>query len=218
MKAVVFAGTRGIGGEISKRLRAIADEVVATGRKDVDTSDLDSVKSFCGRHPWADVLVLNTGGPDPIPFDEISEDQWRIAFHQLFLSFAIVLQRIEVRNDGFVFLISSATVREPDPKLILSNCYRVALTSLCKTLSKLWMSRRVTFVNIAPGPTRTDRLRDLLRKSGRTLEQLEAALPTGRVADPAEIGEFVRFVVEKRITAINGATISFDMGLSASLL
>jgi NAD(P)-dependent dehydrogenase (short-subunit alcohol dehydrogenase family) len=76
----------------------------------------------------------------------------------------------------------------------------------------------VTFVNIAPGPTRTDRLRDLLRKSDRTIEQFERTLPTGRVADPAEIGEFVRFVVQKRITAINGSTINFDMGLSSSLL
>jgi 3-oxoacyl-[acyl-carrier protein] reductase len=212
-KAIVIAGTRGIGKAIADGLRDLVEELVVTGKKDLDTSDLVAVKKFAAEHPTTDVLVLNTAGPPALAFEEITEEIWQHYFHQLFLSFVLLLQRIHVRDGGHVVLVSSYYVREPDPRMSISNSMRIALTSVLKTLSKSAMGRSVSFINIAPGPTRTDRLAELAAKSGRTIDDIANGLPSKRVVDPAEIGAFVRFLVKQDIHAMSGVTIPFDMGL-----
>jgi 3-oxoacyl-[acyl-carrier protein] reductase len=90
--------------------------------------------------------------------------------------------------------------------------------SVLKSLSKRDLERKVTYINIAPGPTETDRLKSLAAKEGKTLDQVAESLPTKRISDPDDIGRFVKAVVESKIKAINGVSINFDMGLSNSLL
>jgi 3-oxoacyl-[acyl-carrier protein] reductase len=217
-KAIVLAGSRGIGKAIADALVGVVDEIVATSKKDLDTSDLDAVKRFAAQHPVTDVLVLNTAGPPSMPFEDITEELWLHYFNQLFLSFVLLLQRVQVRDNGHVILISSYYVREPDPRMALSNSLRLAFTSVFKTVSKTAMPRNVSFLNIAPGPTRTDRLAELAAKSGRTIDDIANGLPTKRVVDPADIGGFVRFLVERDIHAMSGVTIPFDMGISDFVL
>ena len=45
-KGIVIAGTSGIGASIAKNLEGILDEVIVTGRKRLDTSNMTSVKKF----------------------------------------------------------------------------------------------------------------------------------------------------------------------------
>lgn len=217
-KAIVLAGSRGIGRAIADDLRSVVREVVATSKSDLDTSDLAAVKRFAAAHPVTDVLVLNTSGPPAMPFEDITEELWQKWFHQLFLGFVLLLQRVHVRDEGHVFLISSHLVRQPDPQMALSNSLRLAFTSVFKTASKTAMPRNVSFVNIAPGPTRTDRLAELGAKTGRTIDDIAAGLPTKRVIDPKEISGFVRYLVEKNVHALSGVTIPFDMGLGDFVL
>jgi len=217
-KAIVFAGSRGIGKAIADSLQGVVHEIIATSSKTLDTSDLAAVKAFAAEHPETDVLVLNTGGPPAMAFEDITEELWEHWFHQLFLSFVLLLQRIHVRDEGHVFLISSYYVREPDPRMALSNALRLAFTSVFKTVSKTAMERKVSFVNIAPGPTDTDRMKKLAAASGRTIEGYTAALPTKRMIDPKEIGGFVRFLVEGNVHALSGVTIPFDMGMGDFVL
>jgi 3-oxoacyl-[acyl-carrier protein] reductase len=183
----------------------------------VDTSDLVSVKEFIKKHSNTDVLVLNTGGPPALAFDQITEEIWLKSFYQLFLSFILILQGIKVNPGGYVFLVSSFNIKEPDPDLILSNSLRVGFSSVMKSLSQLKMAEGVSFINIAPGPTDTDRLRSLLSREGLSVQEFSKTLPTGRVADAKEIGDFVRLVVGQKMRSLNGSTINFDMGLSRSL-
>ena len=218
MKSVVIAGSKGIGKAIADELKKISDTVIAASRDEIDTSDLDSVRAFVKKHPKTDVLVLNTGGPAAAPFEELTEELWIKYFKQLFLSFVIIMQNIKVSDGGYVFLISSFNIKEPNQKLIPSNSLRLGFTSVFKSLSKLNMEKKISFINIAPGPTETDRLIELQKKSNRTLAEFAQTLPTKRVADPKDIGKFVRSVVENRITSLNGVTINFDMGLSNYVL
>ncbi len=218
MKAIVLAGTRGIGKCVANALTEICDEVVAPGRAILDTSDLANVKDFAKGNPLADVLVLNTGGPPAMPFNKITEEDWVKYFNQLFLSFMLLLKDIKINDNGYVFLISSFNIKEPADNLILSNSYRIASWSVLKSLSKRDLKRNVTYLNIAPGPTQTDRLKELAQNDGKTLEEVAANLPTKRISDPDEIGKFVKSIVEHKIKAINGVSINFDMGLSNSIL
>ena len=218
MKAIVLGSTRGIGKAIAESLKGLANDLVLCGRKDIDTADLASVKQFIKKHPKTDILILNTGGPAAMEFNEITEEDWLKYFNQLFLSFVLLLKGIKVNDGGYVFLISSYVIKEPERKLIASSSLRLGFSSVFKSVSKLNMERNVSYINIAPGPTKTDRLISLLKNSGQTIEEWAKTLPTKRISEPREIGDFVRCIVEKRIKALNGVTINFDMGLSNYVL
>ena len=213
-KAIITAGSRGIGKAISDSLREICDDVIATSSKELDTSDLVQVDNFTKKNSTTDILVLNTGGPPAKLFNDISDDDWNKYHNQLFLSFCLMLQRIHVNDGGYIFLISSFNIKEPDSKLILSNAYRIAMTSVLKSLSKSFATRNITCINIAPGPIKTDRLFSLVSD----MDSLEKSLPMGRAGAPEEIGVFVKSIIENNIKYMTGVTINFDGGASNYVL
>ena len=71
VRAIVLGGSRGIGKAIADCLKSINIDVFATSKKDVDTSDLSSVKKFLEKNTQTDILVLNTGGPSPKLFQQL---------------------------------------------------------------------------------------------------------------------------------------------------
>ena len=82
-KAIVLGGSRGIGKSISNALKTIEIDVFAASKKDIDTSNLDSVRKFLEENTQTDILVLNTGGPEPKPFLTITEEDWNRYHNQL---------------------------------------------------------------------------------------------------------------------------------------
>ncbi len=205
-KAIVLGGSRGIGKAISKALGSIQVDVVATSKNEIDTSDLESVRNFVREHCQTDILVLNTGGPVPKQFSEISEKDWMKYHNQLFLGFCTILQNIKINDGGYVFLISSSVIKEPNPKLIISSAYRAAFSEVFKVLSKEYAQNQVSCINIAPGPINTDRTRELIDD----VEEFKKTLPMKRLGEPEEIGNFVKSIVENQIKYLSGVTINID--------
>ena len=74
-QALVIAGSRGIGKAIADSLKELEVEVLATSKKDLDTSNLNSVKNFINHNKKTDILVLNTGGPPAIDFYKITQEE-----------------------------------------------------------------------------------------------------------------------------------------------
>ena len=205
-KAVVLGGSRGIGKAISDALKTIDCQVFSASRKDIDTSNLDSVKSFLEIHKETDILVLNTGGPEAKEFSEVTEDNWKKYHNQLFLGFCLILQKIKVNNEGYIFLISSSVIKEPNNKLIISSAYRAAFSEVLKILSKDYAKKNISCVNIAPGLINTDRTKELIKN----IDEYQKTLPMGRFGEPQEIGNFVKSIVENKIKYLSGVTINFD--------
>ena len=205
-KAIVLGGSRGIGKAISEALKTIEIDVFAASKKDIDTSDLKSVKKFLEKNTQTDILVLNTGGPSPKPFLTITEEDWNLYHNQLFLGFVTVLQNIKINDDGYIFLISSNVIKEPNAKLIISSAYRAAFTEVFKVLSKEYAQNNISCINIAPGPINTDRTKELIEN----VEEFKKTLPMKRLGEPEEIGNFVKSIVENKIKYLSGVTINFD--------
>ena len=205
-KAIVLGGSRGIGRAISDSLKTIDVDVFATSQKDIDTSKLDSVKEFLKINNETDILILNTGGPEPKPFSTVTEEDWNKYHNQLFLGFCTILQNIKVNDGGFIFLISSNVIKEPNPKLIISSAYRAAFSEVFKVLSKEYAQNNISCINIAPGPINTDRTQELIEN----VEEFEKTLPMKRLGKPEEIGNFVKGIVENNIKYLSGVTINFD--------
>ena len=206
VSAIVVGGSRGIGKAISDGLKSIGYDVTSTSKKELDTSDLNSVKNFIKNNKTTDVLVLNTGGPPGKEFYSVTEEEWQKYHNQLFLGFCILLQNITINDGGYVFLISSSVIKEPSPKLVISSAYRSAFSSVFKILSKKFAERNISCVNIAPGPINTDRTRELFEN----IEEMKKTLPMKRLGEPEEIGNFVKAIVENKIKYLSGVVINID--------
>jgi|10_taG_2_1085330.scaffolds.fasta_scaffold104428_2 3-oxoacyl-[acyl-carrier protein] reductase len=214
-KTIVLGGSRGIGGAIAKRLNEIDNnKVFSYSSSEVDTGNLSQIEDLVEEHKYVDILVLNTGGPPAINFFEIKDEAWQKYHNQLFLGFCNLLQNIHIKNNGYVFLVSSFNIKEPNPSLVLSNAYRLAFVSVFKSLSKIMAHRKISFVNIAPGPIRTDRLISLVDD----VDKLAKELPMKYIPDSDEIGRFVSSIVEKEIKYLSGVTINFDGAASNYVL
>ena len=212
-KAIVLGGSRGIGKAISKALDSIKVDVVATSKNEIDTSNLESVRNFVNKHNQTDILVLNTGGPVPKQFSEITEEDWMKYHNQLFLGFCTILQNIKINDGGYIFLISSSVIKEPNPKLIISSAYRTAFSEIFKVLSKEYAQNQISCINIAPGPINTDRTKELIDN----VEEFKKTLPMKRLGEPEEIGNFVKSIVENKIKYLSGVTINID-GASSNFI
>lgn len=212
-KAIVIGGSRGMGKEISSALTSIGYDVLATSKNELDTSNIDSVNGFVEKNKETDILVLNTGGPPTRNFSEVTLEEWNKYHNQLFLGFCILLQKIKIREGGYVFLISSSVIKEPNPNLIISSAYRSAFSSVFKILSKSFAKNNISLINIAPGPINTDRTKELIKN----VEEYKESLPMKRLGEPKEIGDFVKSIVENKIKYLSGVVINFD-GASSSFV
>ena len=212
-KAIVLGGSRGIGKAISEALKSIGIEVFAASKNDIDTSNLDNVKKFVKTHNQTDVLILNTGGPTAKEFANITEEDWNKYHNQLFLGFCIILQNIKINDGGYIFLISSSVIKEPNAKLIISSAYRAAFSEVFKILSKNYAAKNISCINIAPGLINTDRTKELIEN----IEEYKKSLPMKRLGQPEEIGNFIKAIIENKIKYLSGVVINFD-GASSSYI
>ena len=187
-------------------------KVVACSRKEIEPS-ITSVEKFLKKNNFADIVVLNSGGPPPMKFNDIKINDWKKYFNQLFLSYFLILKNLKIKKNGYIFYISSSIIKEPGNSLIISSSLRSAMSSLLKSYSLNNLKRGITVINIAPGPS-TQRVKELVSN----LKKFEKQLPTGKIGDPNEIGKFVRFVVENKIKYISGSTVYFDGNINKSFL
>ena len=205
-KAIILGGSRGIGKAISNSLKTLEIDVLAASKNEIDTSNLDSVRKFLEKNTDTDILVLNTGGPEPKLFLNTTEEDWKLYHNQLFLGFCIMLQEIKINDNGYIFLISSNVIKEPNAKLIISSAYRAAFAEVFKVLSKEYAQKNISCINIAPGPINTDRTKELIEN----IKEFEKTLPMKRLGEPEEIGNFVKAIIENNIKYLSGVTINFD--------
>ena len=204
--AIILGGSRGIGKAISNALKSIEIDVFAASKNDIDTSNMKSVKKFLENYNQTDILILNTGGPVPKQFSDITEEDWKLYHNQLFLGFCTILQNMKINDGGYIFLISSNVIKEPNPKLIMSSAYRAAFSEVFKILSKDYAQKNISCINIAPGPINTDRTKELIEN----VKEFEKSLPMKRLGEPVEIGNFVKAIIENKIKYLSGVTINFD--------
>ena len=122
------------------------------------------------------------------------------------MGFCIILQKIKINDGGYIFLISSNVIKEPNTKLIISSAYRAAFSEVFKVLSKEYAQKNISCVNIAPGPINTDRTKELVEN----IDEFAGKLPMKRLGEPKEIGNFVKGIIENKVKYLSGVTINFD--------
>lgn len=249
--ALVGGASRGLGLAIAERLAEEGANLVLVSRNvhDIDRvcrklheengiealavagdqsklEDIDRILHMAiARFGAIDILVHNTGGPPPGLFVDHDDNAWNAAFEGLLLSVVRmcrgVLPNMKSHGWGRIVLNTSFTVKEPAPRLILSNVFRTGVVALAKTLSHEVAADGITVNCVCPGAFDTQRLRSIFeeqaQRDGKTIQEIESEwvsrIPIGRVLEPKELAGLVAFLVSECAGGITGASIPIEGGM-----
>ncbi len=200
--AARIPGALGIGGDVRDPalLQRLVDETVeARGR--------------------LDIVVNNAGGPAPGTFESTPDEAWADAFELSLRSVVrltrLALPHLRASGRGRVVNISSWSVREPIPHLVLSNAIRPGVVGWAKSLAHEVGRDGITVNTIAPGKVATGRMRELweARPDPAAAEAEDiASIPVGRMGQPDEIAAAVVFLCSARAGYISGTVLPVDGG------
>jgi len=177
-----------------------------------------------------DLLVTNTGGPPSGKFEAHSEEVWQRATDLVFLSHVRLIRAalpyLKKSDAASVLTITSYSVKQPIPNLILSNSIRAATVGLTKSLALELGPEGIRFNSILPGWTKTERVQEIMEfraeQSDSTIEEeinkITAECPLGRMASPDEIGRAAAFLLSPAASYITGVMLTVDGGIVKGIL
>jgi 3-oxoacyl-[acyl-carrier protein] reductase len=235
-RAAVAAGSSGLGLGSAKALAAEGARVAICGRNAerldravaeighgaiplvVDVSSADGGTAFVSAAVEAlggplDILVPNAGGPPPGTIAATPVDAYREALDLNLMSIVAMCKAavpsMQERGWGRVVAITSLSVRQPIPGLVLSNTARAGATAFLKTLALEVANDGVTVNTVQPGVHDTPRLDALYT------DEQKAAIRLGNADD---FGSVVAFLCSAQATFVNGLQLHVDGGAYGALL
>jgi 3-oxoacyl-[acyl-carrier protein] reductase len=208
-----------------ERIEAAAREIGAhpfvhdTGDADAAAALVEAVESELGS---IDVLVTNTGGPpagaDALGFDRA---QWEEAYRQLVLGPLALIEAaipgMRERGWGRVVNVSSTSVREPIPALMLSNVHRSGTLAAFKTIARQIAGDGVTLNTLLTGRIATDRMLEIGVSREAAEESARHEVPAGRMGTVEEYAAVAAFLCSDAAGYVTGAAIPVDGGLIRSV-
>lgn len=221
-----------------KALQAAASEIqkapgVQVLAQAADVTDFDAVKRFVSevvkKFGRIDVCVANSGGPPAKNFLPTTMEEWRRAVDMNFLSFVNlareVIPHMQRNHWGRFITITSISVKQPIPELVMSNAVRASVVGLVKSLANEFGKDGILVNNVAPGYTATERLNELAGTralaAGVSLKEIyenwAADIPARRIGKPEEIADAIVWLASERASYITGQTILIDGGLYKGL-
>lgn len=194
-----------------------------------DTADLRAkATALAADHP-VQILINNSGGPPPGTVRGASEDAFLAAFRAHLLAnqtlAEAVIPTMLSAGYGRIVNVISTSVKEPIPGIGVSNVTRGAVANWAKTLARELAPHGITVNNVLPGSTRTPRIEQIIAaragKTGNSADtvaaEMEAEVPMGRFADPAEIAAAVAFLASPAASYITGINLPVDGGRTRSM-
>lgn len=246
-RALVTGGSSGIGAGIAGALAAEGARVAVAARESdrltetvgriagtaiaADLSSAggpaDAVARAVDALGGLDLLVVNSGGPPPGRFEDLTEDDWQDAIDGTLWSTVRLIRTAlpSLRSSPIpaILVILSSSAREPIPALMTSNLIRPGLAGMIKALTAEIAPVRIN--GIAPGRVATARVAGLdaqrARDTGTSVADVErqaiARIPLGRYGDAAEVGRVGAFLLSPAASYVNGAIVPVDGGMVKAL-
>lgn len=222
-----------IGARRREPLEAAAKEIGAEVAFVADFSTPDGPRAFIDeaarRLGGLDALVFNAGGPPLGRFDKMGDADWESAFQLVTMSYVrsvrAALPHFRAAGGGSLVAIESMSVKQPIENLVLSAPLRAAVIALSKTLANEHAKDQIRFNVVLPGSMETARIRELVadraREQGvpyeKALAERTAAIPMGRLGEPAELGRVIAFLASPAASYVTGAVLQVDGGAVRSV-
>jgi acetoacetyl-CoA reductase len=219
-KALVTGAARGIGAAIAERLRADGLAVVTLDRDAGCNLTLDLAADPLPDLTDIDVCVSNAAITDTVaPAHRMSAEQWaRDIDVNLTGAFRVVqacLAGMRSRGHGRVVVISSGAARNGLPGQVAYAASKAGLLGMVKTLAAENVRRGITVNAVLPGMVATEKVRAM---PAEVLARVEAALPAGRMAEPAEVAALVSFLASEDAGYVTGQEIGIDGGFGLNTM
>jgi 3-oxoacyl-[acyl-carrier protein] reductase len=253
-RALVMASSRGLGYAcalglaregcdlvICSRDQTHIDEAAETIRQETgarvhamtcDVSREDEVKALIAaaveQFGGLEIAIHNAGGPPAGGFQAVNGEQWAKAIDQNLLSFVWMAEAAipEMRRAGYgrILAITSSSIKQPIPNLVLSNATRTSVLGVAKTLAREVGPDNILVNVIGPGRIATERIDELdqaaAKRSGRAVEEIKQdsinAIPLGRLGRPEEFANLAVFLASEAASYISGSAILVDGGANGA--
>ena len=207
----------------ASEIKSMTSQEVLTMQGDVTNADDRQfmIKRILSDFGKVDILVTNSGGPPPGPFESFEKQDWDDAYELLLASTVELIKGflpgMKAQKWGRIIGITSRAVKEPVPNLILSNSVRASVVGLYKTLATELGPFNITVNNVMPGYTNTERLQKLL-KANPGMQGAIDQTPLQRMGEPDEFAAAVAFLASMRASYITGVSLPVDGGSIKGLL
>ncbi|MFK0293650.1 SDR family oxidoreductase [Streptomyces sp. NPDC090442] len=227
---VVTGGTRGVGAGIARAFLRAGAEVVVCARRPpwdpvaadghtarflpLDLRQPDAVRAFFGAvaadHGRLDCLVNNAGGTPYRLLDEsTAERHARVLELNLTAPLTASLAAYEVMrrqpDGGSVIMIGSVSGTRPSPGTAAYGAAKAGLDNLARSMAVEW-APHVRVNTVVLGMVRTE-LAAVHYGDEAGVAAVEATVPLGRLAEPAEIGDACVFLASGRAGYVSGASL-----------
>lgn len=189
----------------------------------------EQVIKFIEKQHGFHILINNTGGPASGEIVNASLEAFENAFtmhlkcnHLLAQS---TLPFMKAEGFGRIVNVISTSVKEPIPRLGVSNTIRGAVGNWSKTLSMEVAEFGITVNNVLPGFTDTERLAEIIKIKAKledtSVEEMTEIMknytPAKRFAQAEETANAITFLTSEVAGYINGINLPVDGGRTKSL-
>ncbi len=121
-----------------------------------------------------------------------------------------------INAKGCVINISSIHARETKPNFVAYATSKAAISAMNRALS-IELGNSISFYCIEPAAVSTDMLKAGFVNDPEKLQHLAKCHPSGEISTPEQLADFIYFLNESRIPALQGTSIEFGGGISARL-
>ena len=233
--ALVTGGTRGIGQEISKKLKKDGYKVIANyATNDQKASDFSNetgietikwdvsnheecsthIEKIYDKHKTIDVLINNAGITKDAPLHKMSLEQWHkvieVNLNSVFNVTSLVINKMRENSFGRIIHISSVNGQKGQFGQSNYAATKSALIGFSKSLALESASKNITSNVVCPGYINTEMVAAIRED---ILKSIIDTIPAKRLGNSEEIAELVGYVVSEKASYINGATLSINGGL-----
>ena len=232
--ALVTGGTRGIGAEISKMLKAngyivaanyahndkVANEFyentgIDTFKWDVSCEEDTNkgVKSVVDKLGAIEILVNNAGITRDAMMHKMSIENWRDVLNtnlsSCFIVTKAVIKSMREQNFGRIINISSVNGQAGQMGQTNYSAAKSGVFGFTKALALEGARNGITANIVAPGYINTEMTADI---PDAVMQKIISKIPVGRLGEPKEIARCVLFLAADEAGFLTGETISVNGG------
>ena len=207
--------------DLEKQVAALGDQAIGVDADVSKVADLQSLMDAAvARFGRVDIMINNAGVETRTSVLDTTEEQYDrvldINLKSAFFGTQIAAKQMIAQGSGGVIItISSVHEDWPMPGNTAYCLSKGGSRMLTRTAGQELGPHGIRMVNVGPGavatPINTSTMADPAK-----MKTLDAAIPLGRMAQPAEIATVVAFLAGDGGSYINGTTVFVDGGLMHS--